>query len=133
MICADPLLLFSGCRSQDKIVFMSLINSEKGNKSSKKIPLRAPVTERMSRAQSSLELFYSSLFKLFNKYTNSKFTYCQECGRGVEEDSATEKAQGAATQDINNVWGNQHLVSQQLQQSDGLPVSSAVLCRVQER
>lgn len=46
---------------------MFLINSEKGNKSSKKITLRALVTERLSRAKSSLELFYSSPFKLIMK------------------------------------------------------------------
>lgn len=64
MTCADPLLLFSACRFQDKIAFMFLINSEKGNKSSKKITLRALVSERLSRAKSSLELFYRSSFKL---------------------------------------------------------------------
>lgn len=86
---------FQWLQSQDKIVFLSLINSERGNKSSKKIPLRAPVTERMSRAQSSLELFYSSLFQLFNRYTDTKFMYCQERGTGWRRVHHGESARGS--------------------------------------
>lgn len=119
MICADPLLLFSGCRSQDKIVFMSLINSEKGNKSSKKITLRALVTERLSRAKCSLELFYSSPLKLTTN-TRTQIHLLTAVWKGLEEDPTMEKMKGAPTRDANNFGANQHIVSQQLQLCAGV-------------
>lgn len=86
---------FQWLQSQDKTVFLSLMNSDRGNKSSKKMPLRAGVTDRMSRAQSSLELFYSSPLEPFNRYGSTKFTYCQEFGTEQRAVRQGESARGS--------------------------------------
>lgn len=134
MICADPLVLFSGCSSQDKIVFVPLISSENENKTPRRYPLRALVTEQMPRAQSPLEFLYSSPFKLFtscsSKFSEHKVHLLPGLWKGVEEESNTDKVQGVATQGV-NVWGINTLHLNRYN-SDGLPVSSAILGRVQE-
>lgn len=65
-----------------------------GNKSSKKISLRALVTERMSRAQGSLEFVLQLPVQAINKYVNTKFTYCQAWGKGWGKTSPWTKQKG---------------------------------------